>query len=562
VSDFVTNSPQDAADFNAQELRIERVENPFSIYFPIHIISTITYADAPYCFIRQRMSKDEFKTKYPSATMGNFEGEGTGDINWVDEDSVYVAEYFYVEESAIVLCLLSDGSIVKESDVPEGAIVTKKRSCVKKSVKWCLITGSEIIEKKDWPTENIPVFPALGDELINFDESGKKTYIGLIRFMKDPQRMYNYWITTYTEQLALQPKSPYMAAAGQTEKFPEWKTANTENHTVLRYSPVSSDGTLLPPPQRVAPPSAGEAIFRGIEIASQEMKEVSGIYDASLGSRSNETSGKAIIARQRQGDTANFHFIDNFALSIKHLCKVIVDAIPFIYDSERTVRILGEDMTEKVVTINSMHPDNDGRLYDLTVGKYDVVVTVGANYDTKRMETAESMANLLPQMPIVGQVAADLIMRMLDNPMSNEVADRIKRFIQAQPNMQGIVDDGKDADKIKPEDIQAMVQDVQTLQGQLQGKDQDIQQLQNVINNLQKLLGDKRMEIQARTHDTEVKAGVELEKIQAELAKEHLRQAHNITSGIVKNAAILHQIGNSEDKNNIAKPPAGDAETE
>jgi hypothetical protein len=553
-----------------QELRIEKIENPFSVYFPVHLITTSTFSDAPYCFIRQRISKDEFKARWPNNQTIDFMAQGQGDINWTAKDHLYIAEYFDVVETPTTIYLMSDGSVIKSKEElkaakESGLDVVKERETLKKTVKWYLMTEAEILETKTWPSPWIPVIPVLGEEVSNYDDTGKKVFIGLVRFMKDPQRMYNYWITTYTERLALEPKAPFIAADGQIESYTKvWSSANTKNHGVLPYKPMSVGGTLVPPPQRLAPPQAGDSLFRGVEIASQEMKEVSGIYDASLGSRGNETSGKAIVARQRQGDTANFHFIDNFALSIKHLVRVIVDTIPYIYDSERAIRILGEDMTEKVVTINQQHPDKDGKLYDLTVGKYDVAVTVGPSYDTKRIETAETLANLLPQIPAVGAVAPDLIMRMLDNTMSNEIADRLKRFIQAQPNMQGVIDDGKDAkaDEMGPQAIQAMVQDIQKLQSMHQMTMQENQQLQGMVDNLKKALNDKSMEIQAKVHDTEVKAETELKKAQMELAKEHLRQANAITSGIVNNAVKLHQIGNSENKNNIAKPPAGSAESE
>ena len=208
-----------------------------------------------------------------------------------------------------------------------------------------------------------------------------------------------------------------------------------------------------------------------------------------------------------------------------------------------------------------MHPTENGKLYDLSVGEYDVVVDIGPSYETKRMEAAETLSNVLPQMPLVGQVAPDLIMRMLDNPLSSEVADRLKRFIQAQPNMQGVIaqEEEGNSQQMNAEQMQAIVQDLHKVTQAHQMTMQQNQQMQGMIQNLQKALKDKQDAIAAKMHDTEVRAKTQIATAQIDLQKEHIKQAPVVARTIVDNALSLHQAGNPVENNN-ANPPAGSAE--
>ena len=547
-----------------QDIYIQRIENPFSVYFPLHLIKEADYSDAPYAFIRSKMSKDEFKLKYPNSKTQGFDQQAIGDQNWTQKDFIYLAEYFNVEEKPKTIYMLDSGEVVDDKKkIPEGANVLKERESVDRTVKWYLMNEFEIIDSKDFPSRYIPIIPVLGQELSSADDVGKKSYISLTRFQKDPQRMYNFWITSYTEKIANAPKMPYIVAAGQVENYPEWKDINKKNLAYARYSPVAVNGQAIPPPIRTEAAPMEAAIFQGVQIASQEMKEVSGIYDSSMGAQSNETSGKAIVARQRQGDISNFHFIDNLALALHFLGRILIDLIPEIYDTPRAIRVLGEDMTDQVIQINQLHPGEDGKLYDLTVGKYDVMIDVGPSYETKRVEAATTLAQVLPQLPMVGQVAPDLIMRMLDNPLSGKVADRLKRAIQANPQMQGVIgeDESGDSQELMEQKMRSMVADMQKLMQAHTMTMQQNSQMQQMIQGLQAALKNKSDAVMAKVHDTEVRAATELAKAKVDLQKEHVRQAPNMAKAVVDNAVALHQVGNPEKQyNDIANPPAGNAE--
>jgi hypothetical protein len=527
-----------------QEIKLDRIENPFSVYFPIHLIKNSDYSDAPYCFVRERMSKEEFKLKYPDSKTANYAEQGAGDPNWETSDSVYLAEYFDVEQESQILYLLKDGTTTTEKPKNK-ALIANQRKSIKKTVKWYLMTEFDVLDRAEWPSKWIPIIPVLGQEL---NINGKKDYVSLIRHAKDPQRMYNYWNTSYTEQVALQPKAPWLVAEGQIENYKQtWQTANSKNHAVLVYTPTSLMGQAVPAPQRMAPPQAGNSLFQGIELAGEQLKEVTGIYDASLGSKGNETSGRAIVARQRQGDTSNFHFIDNQAGSVRHIGRILVDLIPEIYDAPRAIRVLGEDMTEKIVNIHQFHPDNKNpnKIYDLSVGKYDVVVDIGPSYETKRTETAQNLLNVIQSLPQIGQVTGDIIMRQLDFPLADEAALRIKNFINA--TTPGVIPpDDEAGGKPTVQEMQTIIQDLQKVTQAHQMTMQENGQLKQMIGSIQAQLKDKQDEISAKLHDTIVKSQTEIAKAQIALKQEQMRQAPKMAGAMIDNAIKLHSVGSQE----------------
>lgn len=493
-----------------QDIFVERIENPCMVYFPIGLCQSIDYSDAPWCHVRVAVPKDEFKRKYPKVNLGEWEKSGKGDGSWLTEDVVYCAEYFRAEDKEQSLVMLSDGQTVtvkekvKEGDVvpddPLGRTVFKVRPVMKRMVYRSFITEVEILEPEvDLPVQWIPIVPMLAQE-VNID--GKKAYISLVRFAKDPQKMFNFWNTAFTEQVALAPRAPFIAAAGQVEDFPEWQTANTKNHAVLRYKAESLGGTLVPPPQRNAPPEVGVAIIQGIQFAADNIKATTGIFDASLGAHGNETSGRAINARLRQAGTGNFHFTDNASKALIHLGRIIKDWIPIIYDTPgRIVRIVGEDMTDKVVALND---PKTGKAIDLTIGEYDVIVDVGPSYETKRVETSETLLQLAQSVPAISQFAPDLLVKNLDFPLRDETSKRIAKGLEM--TMPGLIEqEGAKDGKVPAEQVQQM-------QAQAQAQ---IQQMQGVIQEMNAAI--EKMSADLENKDNELKVKVAIAELQAKV---------------------------------------------
>jgi hypothetical protein len=523
-----------------QEIIVERIDNPMSVYFPVPLCKNADYSDAPYCFIRTMMSKDEFKRKYGEKVLTetqSWQGKGIGDTNWTTETSVWLAEYFEVVEKEETLYQLLDGSCTIEKPEDQSWIVKERKTCTKK-IMWRLMSEGTILEEEEFPGAFIPVIPVLGWE-INID--GKKDYMSLIRHAKDPQRLYNYFKSMEAEVISLAPKAPWLVAVGQIENHEDnWKVSNTKNLAYLEYNPIAANGSPVPPPQRIDPPQIPTAAVNAMREASDDIKATTGIYDASLGAQGNESSGRAIIARQRQGDTATFHFVDNLTRAVRHMGRIMVDIIPKIYDTPRIVRILGEDMSDEIVLVNQMHRDEktgDDRLYDLTVGKYDVTVDVGPSYESRRIETAENLTNIIKSVPQIGAVCSDILVRNLDFPGASELSDRLKRTIP--PNI--LVDPNENPNKVSEQEIQMIVQDLQNLQGQLQQAGQEKQQLVQMLQHYQGLLDDKSQEQQLKADAAVLKAHTEMSKARMGLQKTAMQHDHENIHHAVDTAVDLHK---------------------
>lgn len=531
----------DAETFD-QEIKIQEVKNPFSVYFDPHAVKP-DFRDAEWCFVVEDITKETFSRLYPKAKMPGGSGIGMSSIGdlpngWAVGDTVRVAEYFEVIQTPKKIYQLSDGSTVDElpeylrtetketlidenlesveTQATEQALgfenltIVNERETFERKIMWYKITGVEILEKREWLGKFIPIVPVIGS-MVNVD--GETTISGMVRNAKDTMRMYNYWATAQTEMIALAPKSPFIAAVGQIENLENiWRTANTTAHAVLPYNPVSIDGVVLGAPQRQAAEPPIQAMAHMMQQAGEDLKNVTGIYDASLGQKSNETSGKAILARQQQGDTANYHFIDNLSRAMKHVGTIVLDLLPYIYDTPRVVGILHADGQEELVKINEIFGKGQNKKkYDITTGKYDVAVITGPSYVTKRAAAAESMIAMTQANPAIWQIAGDIITKNMDWPGAEEIAERMKATLP--PELQK--DEEKEGQEIPPQ-----------IRMQMQQYDQMIQQLTAALNDANTKLETKQLDIESKeriaTQNNETQIAVKLMGDNMILMKEEL----------------------------------------
>jgi hypothetical protein len=353
---------------------------------------------------------------------------------------------------------------------------------------WYKVTGAEKLEEAEVPFKWIPVFPVWGTEL---DIDGRIQRSGIVRNAKDPSRMYDFFLTTATEEVALRPRTPYIGAVGQFETAKaDWATANQVNYSFLEYDPITVDGTIVGAPQRQPMADVPVGNLQMCAIARDNIKATTGIYDASLGARGNETSGKGIMARQRQGDIANFHYSDNLARAIRHLGRCMISGLGRIYDTARVVRLLGEDGSATTAEINTPTREQtelgqavERVLNDLTVGDYDVVVSSGPAYSTLRQEAADSMVSMAQSWPKLMEVAGDKVVKSMDWPGAQEIAERIAKTLPP-----GLADDAK----ATPED------DVQTPNGPIpkQQAGQLIGQMANALEAMQAEMDAREVELE------------------------------------------------------------------
>ena len=471
VSDTVTGD---------QDIFIRRIKNPLTVYMD----PTCTQADcsdAKWCFITEDLTEEQFKSRYPGHELTSAEDfRSTGDDAplWRWRNGVRIAEYFCEDEEEIEVLVLSDGTEIPFDAVPEGAPVIGRRTYTRKRMLWTCINGSEILEQTEWQGKYVPVVRIVGEE---YELDGRTEYIGIVRPAKDPQRMLNYWESAKTEAIALAPRAPYIAAEGQLENHEqEWAQANQKNFAALTYKVKEVGGNLVPPPQRQAyePPIQAISIAEGGVI--DHLKAATGIYDPSLGNRSNETSGIAIRERRMQGSNSNYHFIDNVSTAVRYECKVVLDLIPSIYDRPgRVVRIIGEDNSEEQVTINQEHMDRSGmvRMYALDTGRYDVAVEVGPSYATKRQESVDSMTAFATAAPQLVPLYADLYVAAMDWPGAKQISERLR-----PPGIPG-----DDQPQIPPQ-----------VAMQMQQLGQENQQLKAALEQMAQVIQGKQVEAQSR----------------------------------------------------------------
>ena len=512
-----------------QDIKIGRVRNSFSVYMD-PTIQDPTGADAKWCFITEDLTKQEYERLYPDAApVSSLMNMGVGDqsINqWLNENTVRIAEYFYIDYEKRKLNLYPGNQTAYDGTIEDQALrsmfgkPTRQRESSIRKVKWCKINGYEILESSDWAGKYIPVVRVIGNE---FEVDGRLYISGLVRNAKDAQRMYNYWVSQEAEMLALAPKAPFIGYGGQFEGYEQqWKTANTTNWPYLEVNPDVTDGagSALPLPQRAQPPMASSGLLQAKMGASEDIKSATGQYNASLGMTSNERSGKAILARQREGDVGTYHYVDNLARAIRHVGRQLVDLIPKIYDTNRIARIIAEDGESSTVKINPMQPepvrkimDEEGKvidkIYNPAVGKYDVRVITGPGYATKRQEALESMAQLLQGNPTLWQVAGDLFVKNMDWPGADDLAARLARTID--PKILNAEEDQDPALQAANMQIQAMGQEMENMHQMLQRVSQSMEARDLQI---------KEFEAQVRAYDAETKrisataAGMTPEQIQ------------------------------------------------
>jgi hypothetical protein len=511
-----------------QDIKIARVRNSFSVYMD-PLIQDPCGSDAKWCFITEDLSKDEYARLFPNASpISTLETLGVGDQNlsqWLNTDTIRIAEYFYCDYERKTLNLYP-GNVTAFEGTPEDKQLKavygtpkKSRQAEIKKIKWCKINGYEILEEQEWAGSCIPVVRVIGNE---YEVEGRIYISGLVRNAKDAQRMYNYWTSQEAEMLALAPKAPFIGYGGQFEGYEsQWKTANTNNWPYLEVNPDVTDGqgAVLPLPQRAQPPMASSGLMNAKLGASEDIKSATGQYNASLGQTSNERSGKAILARQREGDVGTYHYQDNLARAVRYVGRQCVELIPKIYDTQRIARIIGLDGETKMVKIDPTQQEpvrkiqnQEGividKIYNPSVGKYDVVVATGPGYATKRQEALEAMAQLLQGNPQLWTVAGDLFVKNMDWPGAQEMAKRFAKTID--PKLMGDAEDNPA--------LQAAQQQMQAMAAEL---DQLHQMLQNVGKSMEAQdMERKDYEAKIKAFDAETKR---IAAVQAGMSEEQIQ---------------------------------------
>lgn len=445
-----------------QDIFIRPIEDALSVVWDRFAVDP-TGRDAKRCFVNDRIPRKEYHKKYgnvPPDTLDNKEfvidlqTEG-----WIDDESYQVTEYWRLIERKRLMALFENGKIFILDDSNSEQIIAKNGPPVKTRMTWVtyaqmhLCTGFDILAGPyEYQITRLPVIRMSG-RVTNV--SGRRIRYGLVRFMKDAARLKNFWRSVAAEQLGYAPKAKWMVTESAVEgRESDLRKAHLNRDPLLIFNDEAEFNRNV---QRVDPPGVEAALLNEAQINTQDMKDVTGIHDASLGIRSNETSGRAIMARQREGDVANITFHDNANASVLEAGDVVNQLIPQVIDGTRILRTLGEDEKVKFVRVNDPYDPN---AVDLSVGKFDVVEGTGVSYTTKRVEAAQSMMEAVQVYPPLMDIAGDLIAKAQDWAGADQLAERLKKTIP--PELLGDDEEGGGLG-INAEQLQEMQNELQRL---------------------------------------------------------------------------------------------------
>lgn len=452
VTDYVDENTFD------QEIKIEPVIDPLSVYIDPDIKQR-NGSDADFAFVFNDLRRDAFREAYPqyiSVIGRNPLGVGSGDDDWITRDHIRVCEYFrrvYKESRLISFIDPSDGmrKNIKESLLPRKVLdvvlddpLTKTRKIWDHDIEWYLIAGDEVIDDTIWPGKYIPIIRVVGEEQVVEGILDRK---GHTRAMKDAQRMYNYNASAQVEVVALQTKTPWKGAAAAIEEYEGfWNNANTTNSSFLPFNHIDDDGNPIPPealPSRLDPPAPSQAFEMGMQAAFNQIMMVSGQYQNQMGMMGNERTGSAIQERMDQGDTATYHFRDNYESALVFTGMQIIDLIPKVYDTTRIMMIQADDgsmyeldidprQTQALITQRNINGAVVRRIFNPAVGRYEVRASQGQAFGTRRQETIQALTLILTQAPTLTGIVGDLLLSAMDFKEAREAAQRLRRMVPPQ----------------------------------------------------------------------------------------------------------------------------------
>jgi hypothetical protein len=470
-------------------------------------------SDVQWGFVISKMKKPDYERKYKDKPLS---WQPTADTDlWYpagEDETVFVADYYRLVTEDADLVLLSDGSVkwadelealLKEGVLPPGVTVQKERKGERVRCEWYTLGGGEqVLEKHEWRGAYVPIVLVAGDEIVI---DGKRIRQGLIRHAREPQQMYNYAMSNAAHRLALTPLSPWVAPVEAIKGYEHlYDNANKVPYSVLPYHAHDDEGNQLPPPARQPGSDIDAGFVNFAQLMTQQVRATIGMFEDALGMRGQAQSGRAILAREKQGDNATFHFVDNLRRAIQHTGRVIDDLIPYYYDTERLVPLVAQDGTQRLETVNQQvaapAPDEQGVVQfvtnpenDLTRGEYAVSVEAGPSYATKKEETRATLVELFQAFPPAAQVLGDYLVRVIDMPDAQDAAERLKALLPPQiQQMEAAKKEGK-----APPDPQMLMQ-MQQMQAQIQQAGQMIAQLQQELQKAQQGQQAKMAEVQGK----------------------------------------------------------------
>jgi hypothetical protein len=528
-------------DFN-QRILIRSVRNPMTVYLdPDH--QEPDGSDTKFGFVTEMVDRDEFKDEWPDKNPCDWSAsQGENFKNWITDKQVRIAEYYEIEKTPRRLVLLETGFRGWKDElhadmlaqIKDGTVkVMRERDVDCAQIKWYKLTAHDVLDETDVAGRWIPIVKVIGDEI---DIQGEVIYAGVVRHSKDSQRMYNYWKTAETEQVALMPKAPFIMEEGQVEGHEaQWKNANRKSYPYLLYKGTNVAGRPAPPPQRQPFSGPPAALIQAAAGAAEDMKATTGIrFDATLAERMHDESGRALRELKSAGDNGSFHYIDNLGRSLRHTGRILVDIIPKYLDTKRIITILREDDVEEQVQIDPSQPqayqelkqasaNGISKIFNPKVGEYGVTCTIGPSFATKRIEAAESMMDFAKALPNTAAIIADLIAKNQDWPGADEMAARIAKSLPAN------------LITVSPSDLSPQAQAL------LASKDQQLAQLAQQLQQQQQALGDLDKDRAVLYDKAQKDFEAKVLKVFADLQQHMVTERNSLVSEVMSAVSALNQ---------------------
>jgi hypothetical protein len=423
-----------------QEIYICRITDPLSVTWDSGAVE-LDRSDAFECFVSELITKDEYYRRWPAQRKSGHVHSGfpnaptlDSQLYWQTDDRIRIASRWFKQPKKKTMGMTADGQVFDITKLDPVSIqalgITRERKVDDWEIMHQPVSGDDFLDDaKLWPGRHIPIIPVIGEEV---PLEGRVVRHGIIRWAKDPQRLYNYWRSASAEMIATAPKAPWLVSSKMIAgREAMWARANIGNPSVLVYEPDDGAPTLAPKRQDMAHPPV--AMWQEATIAQDDMKAAIGIYDAALGNKSNETSGVAIEARQQEADTGSFVYFDNFNHAMHRGGVVLVDLIGAVMDGEQQVRIIGKDEREGFVPINKAVATIDGPaiINDLSTAKFDVRIKTGPSYANAKAEAKAGLNLILQADPNLMGALGDLWAETQDFPpdIKEKLVQRMKKMV-------------------------------------------------------------------------------------------------------------------------------------
>lgn len=413
-----------------QEIKIKHVADPYACTWD-ELSTEPSGGDARFAWVEDDMAREDFEKRWPWAAETSFADNSRWNNNsyWLTSETVRVVSYWrMVTEGYKTLALYKDGTTHDVTDMEEYEYLPfvelrsdgqpYMREVPKRFARMYICSGQDILEGPfDYPVSSIPVYRVSGWELNDGEQIHRW---GLIRFLKDPQRLHNYWRSMQAEQLVSAPRNKWLTTPEAVKGHEaRWRRSPTSDDPFLFFN----DGET--PPIHIPPPGVDAGLMNESMMSTQDLKDISNIHEANLGMKSNEVSGKALMQRQQISDVGTFIYHDRLRLADERCAKNINELIPYIYDTTRMIVIVGQDNKPVMKVINDpMDPNSD-----VTVGMYGITVTVGPATVTKRQLATEQMMAFVNAVPGAAEKVMDLIAESQDWPKAEEFARRFRMLL-------------------------------------------------------------------------------------------------------------------------------------